>query len=557
MRLSVRGLPAPARYDLRRVRTVRYVYGLSAALLLGGAAATLAVGPLGAQTAQNDPSAMVAAAPRPGAPMSFADLAARLQPAVVNISTKQVLRVNRQQQLPPGLEDFFRQFGAPVPGQGGDDDDNSGSSGSSGGGSGGQSVQRGGSLGSGFLISADGYVVTNNHVISPARTGATVEEITVTLADRREYRATIVGRDQASDLALLKINGQGLPFVRFGDSTRTRVGDWVLAIGNPFGLGGTVTAGIVSALHRNLQSGVYDRYIQTDASINMGNSGGPMFDLNGNVIGINTALYSPTGGNIGIGFAIPAEQARPVIEQLQKGGKVSRGYIGVGLQNLDEDIAESLGIPKNQGELIRSVSPGGPAARAGIQQGDVVVAVNGQPVTPDQSLAYLVSQQPVGAKVPVTVVREAQRRTVTVTVAQRPTEEELARQGGTGEDANPMASPGEQQQSTSQRSARESLGLTVQTLTPDIARSLRLSDANLKGVVVTAVDPNSDAASKGIQVRDVILSINQRATTTPEQAAAAVAAARAAGRKSVLLLIRRGNNPAAYFGVELSAPAAH
>ena len=536
---------------------MRYVYGLSAALLLGGAAATLAVGPLGAQTAQNDPSAMVAAAPRPGAPMSFADLAARLQPAVVNISTKQVLRVNRQQQLPPGLEDFFRQFGAPVPGQGGDDDDNSGSSGSSGGGSGGQSVQRGGSLGSGFLISADGYVVTNNHVISPARTGATVEEITVTLADRREYRATIVGRDQASDLALLKINGQGLPFVRFGDSTRTRVGDWVLAIGNPFGLGGTVTAGIVSALHRNLQSGVYDRYIQTDASINMGNSGGPMFDLNGNVIGINTALYSPTGGNIGIGFAIPAEQARPVIEQLQKGGKVSRGYIGVGLQNLDEDIAESLGIPKNQGELIRSVSPGGPAARAGIQQGDVVVAVNGQPVTPDQSLAYLVSQQPVGAKVPVTVVREGQRRTVTVTVAQRPTEEELARQGGTGEDANPMASPGEQQQSTSQRSARESLGLTVQTLTPDIARSLRLSDVNLKGVVVTAVDPNSDAASKGIQVRDVILSINQRATTTPEQAAAAVAAARAAGRKSVLLLIRRGNNPAAYFGVELSAPAAH
>jgi serine protease Do len=538
---------------------VRYVYGLSAALLLGGAAATLAVGPLGAQTAQNDPSAMVAAAPRPGAPMSFADLAARLQPAVVNISTKQVLRVNRQQQLPPGLEDFFRQFGAPVPGQGGDDDDNSGGGGSGGGsgGSGGQSVQRGGSLGSGFLISADGYVVTNNHVISPARTGATVEEITVTLADRREYRATIVGRDQASDLALLKINGQGLPFVRFGDSTRTRVGDWVLAIGNPFGLGGTVTAGIVSALHRNLQSGVYDRYIQTDASINMGNSGGPMFDLNGNVIGINTALYSPTGGNIGIGFAIPAEQARPVIEQLQKGGKVSRGYIGVGLQALDEDIAESLGIPKNQGELIRSVSPGGPAARAGIQQGDVVVAVNGQPVSPDQSLAYLVSQQPVGAKVPVTVVREGQRRTVTVTVAQRPTEEELARQGGTGEDANPMASPGEQQQSTSQRSARESLGLTVQTLTPEIARSLRLSDATVKGVVVTAVDPNSDAASKGIQVRDVILSINQRATTTPEQAAAAVAAARAGGRKSVLLLIRRGNAPPIYIGVELSGPAAH
>jgi serine protease Do len=527
---------------------VRYVYGLSAALLLGGAAATLAGSPLGAQTAQNDPAAMSAAAPRPGAPMSFADLAARLQPSVVNISTKQTLRVSRQQQLPPGFEEFFRQFGAPVPGQGGDDDD-SGS-----GGSGGGTVQRGGSLGSGFLISPDGYVVTNNHVISPARTGATVEAITVTLADRREYTARVIGRDQAADLALLKINGQGLPFVRFGDSTRTRVGDWVLAIGNPFGLGGTVTAGIVSALHRNIGSGVYDRYIQTDASINMGNSGGPMFDLNGNVIGINTALYSPTGGNIGIGFAIPAEQARPVIEALQRGGKVSRGYIGVSLQSLDADIAESLGIPKNEGELIRAVTPGGPAARAGIQQGDVVVAVNGQPVTPDQSLAYLVSQQPVGSRVPITLVREGQRRTVTVTVGERPSEEELARQGGTGEEANPMASPSEQQQSTSQRSARESLGLTVQTLTPDIARSIRLNDPNLKGVVVTAVNPNSDAASK-VQVGDVILSINQRQTATPEQAAAAVTAARAAGRKSVLLLVRHGNNPAAYIGVELSTPA--
>ncbi|MBV9932342.1 MAG: Do family serine endopeptidase [Alphaproteobacteria bacterium] len=525
---------------------MRYVYGLSAALLLGGAAATLAVGPLGAQTAQNDPSAMAASAPRPGAPMSFADLAARLQPAVVNISTKQTLRVNRQQQLPPGLEDFFRQFGAPVPGQ--DDDDNGGSGG------GGQSVQRGGSLGSGFLISADGYVVTNNHVISPARTGATVDQITVTLADRREFTARVVGKDQAADLALLKINGQGLPFVRFGDSTRTRVGDWVLAIGNPFGLGGTVTAGIVSALHRNLQSGVYDRYIQTDASINMGNSGGPMFDLNGNVIGINTALYSPTGGNIGIGFAIPAEQARPVIEALQRGGKVSRGYIGVSLQNLDEEIAESLGIPKNQGELIRAVTPNGPAARAGIQQGDVVIAVNNQPVTPDQSLAYLVSQQPVGARVPVTFVREGQRRTVTVTVGERPSEEELARQGSGGDDPNSVTNPTDQQQSTSQRSARESLGLTVQTLTPEIARSLRLNDPNLKGVVVSAVNPSSDAASK-VQVGDVILSINQRATATPEQAAAAVAAARAAGRKSVLLLVRHGNNAPTYYGVELSTSA--
>src|SRR4051812_22074484 len=535
---------------MRRISDVRYVYGLTAAILAGGAAATLTVGPVGAQTAQNDPRAIATAAPRAGAPMSFADLTARLAPAVVNISTKQTIRVSQNNQLPPGFEEFFRQFGAPVP----DQDDNNGGSGGSGGGNG-PVTQRGGSLGSGFLISPDGYVVTNNHVISPARTGATVESITVTLADRREYEAKLIGRDQTSDLALLKINATGLPYVNFGDSTRTRVGDWVVAIGNPFGLGGSVTAGIVSALHRNIGSGGYDRYIPTDASINMGNSGGPMFDLNGNVIGINPALYSPTGGNIGIGFAIPAEQAKPVIEALRRGSHVQRGYIGVSLQDLDEDIATAMGVPKNQGELIRGVTPGGPAARAGIQQGDVVVAVNGQKVTPDQSLAYLVSQQPVGSRVPLEVIRDGQRRTVTVAIGERPTEDELAKLNGV-DGAPAVTEPSTQQQSDSQRSARESLGLTVQTLTPELARALRLSDPALKGVVVSAVNPSSDAAAKGIQQGDVILSINQRVTRTPEEAAAAVTAARVAGRRSVLLLVRTSNTPARYVGIELNRPAA-
>jgi serine protease Do len=522
---------------------VRYVYGLTAAILAGGAAATLIVGPVGAQTAQNEPGAMAAAAPRPGAPMSFADLAARLSPAVVNISTKQTIRVTQNNQLPPGFEEFFRQFGAPVP----DQDDNGGGSG--------PTTQHGGSLGSGFVISADGYIVTNNHVISPARTGATVDQITVTLPDRREYPARVIGRDQVADLAVLKINATDLPFVRFGDSTHARVGDWVLAIGNPFGLGGTVTAGIVSALHRNLNSGVYDRYIQTDASINMGNSGGPMFDLNGNVIGINTALYSPTGGNIGIGFAIPAEQAKPVVDALMHGERVKRGYIGVSLQTLEDDIAEAMGLPKNQGELIRGVTPGGPAARAGIQQGDVVIAVNGQPVTPDQSLAYLVAQQPVGSRVPMTLIRNGQRVNVTVTVGERPPEDELARLNGV-DDANPVKEPEESQQSAGQRSTREGLGITVQAVMPDVLRSLHVNDPTLKGVVVVAVDPNSDAATKGVQQGDIILSINQRATRTPDEAAAAVAAARSAGRNTVLLLVRRGSTPPAYVGVELSKPAA-
>ncbi|HEX8670011.1 MAG TPA: Do family serine endopeptidase [Allosphingosinicella sp.] len=516
---------------------MRYVYGLTAALLLGGAAATLTVGPVGAQVAQNEPSTMATAAPRPGAPMSFADLAGRLQPAVVNISTRQSIQMNRSRALPPGFEEFFRRFGAPVPEGGGGDDENT-------------VTQRGGSLGSGFIISADGYVVTNNHVVAPSRTGATVEQITVTLPDRREFEAELVGTDATSDLALLKIRGNNLPYVRFGNSEQVRVGDWVVAIGNPFGLGGTVTAGIVSALHRNIGAGIYDRYIQTDASINMGNSGGPMFDLNGNVIGINTALISPTGGNVGIGFAIPAEQARPVIEALRRGQRPQRGYIGVSLQQLDEDIAESLGIPKNQGELIRSVTPGGPAARAGIEQGDVVVSVNGQPVTPDQSLAYLVSRQPVGSRIPLEVIRNGQRRSVTIAVAERPTDEELSRLSGV-ESETPVTDPAENQQSTSQRSTRESLGLTVQTLTPEIARSLRLADANVRGVVISSVNPNSDAAGKGIQTGDIILSINQRPTRTPEEAAAAVQAARTAGRKSVLLQIRRGNNPPVYFGVNI------
>jgi serine protease Do len=509
---------------------VRYVYGLTAALLLGGAAATLTIGPVGAQTAQNEPGAIAAGTPRAGAPMSFADLAARLQPAVVNISTKQSIPV-RNQGLSPGMEEFFRRFGAPVP-EGNE-----------------PSTQPGGSLGSGFIISPDGYIVTNNHVVSPSRTGATVEQITVTLPDRREFEAELVGRDPASDLAVLKIKGNNLPFVRFAQGGQVRVGDWVVAIGNPFGLGGTVTAGIVSALHRNIGAGIYDRYIQTDASINMGNSGGPMFDLQGNVVGINTALISPTGGNVGIGFAIPADQAQPIVEALRKGQRPRRGYIGVSLQNVTENIAESMGVPKNRGELIRGVTPGGGAARAGIQQGDIVITVNNQPVTPDQSLAYLVSNLAPGSRVPIELIRDGQRRTVTVTIGERPSEEELARLNGI-EDEAPMAEPGEREQSTGQRSARESLGVTVQALTPEIARSLRLNDPNLRGLVVAGVNPSTDAGRK-LRQGDIILSINQRPTRTPEEAAAIVAAARAAGRSNVLLLVRRGNEPPAYVGVEL------
>ena len=516
---------------------MRYVSGISAAILLGGAAATLTVGPVGAQTAQNEPGAIASAVPRAGAPMSFADLAERLQPAVVNISTRQSVQI-QQRRLPPGFEEFFRRFGGQVPG-GGDGD-------------GGTVTQRGGSLGSGFIISADGYIVTNNHVVAPARPDAVVEQITITLADRTEYEAEVVGRDEATDIAVLKINPRGaLPFVRFGNSEEVRVGDWVVAIGNPFGLGGTVTAGIVSALHRNINAGLYDRYIQTDASINSGNSGGPMFDLQGNVVGINTALISPTGGNVGIGFAIPADQIRPVVEALRRGERVRRGYIGVSLQEVTEGVAAALGIERNRGELIRAVTEGSPADRAGVQQGDVVISVAGQPVTPEQSLACLVAQQPIGSRIPLEIIRNGRRVTATVAIAERPSDEELARISGV-EPETPAEAEGKDEPETSgQRSTQQGLGLGVQALTPALAQQLRLT-GDVRGLVVRTVDPNSDAA-RYIQPGDIILAIDRVPTPTPEAAAAAVEAARRANRDTVLLLVRRGNAPPAYVGVELSA----
>ena len=520
---------------------MRYAYAITAAMLLGGAAATVTLQqPLGAQVAQNAPSQMAAVAPR-GAPMSFADLTAKLAPAVVNISTTQKVQVQRQANPFAGTPfgDFFRHFGG-----GGDDDDNGGGNG----GGGNATTRDAVSLGSGFIISADGYIVTNNHVISgvPTEQGkVTISAVTVTLPNRKEYKATVVGKDATSDLAVLKIDATNLPFVQFGDSTRTRVGDWVLAIGNPFALGGTVTAGIVSAIHRSIGGGPYDRYIQTDAAINQGNSGGPMFDLNGNVVGINSAIYSPSGGNVGIGFAIPAEEAKPVVMQLMKGQRIRRGYLGVGIQDMTDDIAAGLNLPKNRGQIIARVEPNGPGARAGIQQGDVVVRVNGQDVTPDSTLSFLVAAQPVGAHVPIELIRNGRTLTVTAVLAERPSEDQIAsiQQG----DENGTASPN----APSSQSVRSSLGVSLQTLTPAIAQQLGVAPTT-KGVVITNVDPSSDAASKGLQPRDLILGVGQRAVTNTAEAAAAIDAAKRAGQKTVLLLIQRGNRPALYQGVDLT-----
>lgn len=501
---------------------MRYAYAMTAAMLFGGTAATLALqSPAASQQAQNDAvSGVATSAPRPGAPMSFADLAARLQPAVVNISTTQKVQVSNNPFEGTPFGDLFggQQGGQPV-------------------------TREAQSLGSGFLISSDGYIVTNNHVVSPGQRGAAVSSITVTFPDRTEYPAKLVGRDPTSDLAVLKIEGKNFPYVKFGDSARTRVGDWVVAIGNPYGLGGTVTAGIVSALHRNINGGPSDRYIQTDASINQGNSGGPMFDMNGNVIGINTAIFSPTGGNIGIGFAIPAEVAAPVVETLKAGGRVKRGYLGVGIQPLDEGAADALGLQKNRGELIARVEPNEAAAKAGIREGDVVVTVGGREVTPDQTLSFLIANQPVGARVPIEVIRGGKRQTFTAVLGERPSEDRLASLGGAAPGLDP------EDDETTQNASKESLGLAVQDLTPEIARQLGLNSVP-RGIVIGAVDPSSDAGGKGLRRGDIILSANQQPTLTAADLNRVTAEAKRAGRANVLLYIQRGNNPARYIAIK-------
>jgi serine protease Do len=371
-------------------------------------------------------------------------------------------------------------------------------------------------LGSGFIIDPSGYVVTNNHVVQNA------DKVTVIFQDDSKHPAKVVGRDAKTDLALLKIDAaHPLPAVQWGDSSASQVGDWVLAVGNPFGLGGTVSAGIISARGRDIHSGPYDDFLQIDASINRGNSGGPTFSFDGKVIGINTAIYSPNGGSVGIGFAIPSNLARPVIEQLKERGKVERGWLGVQIQEVTPQLAKSLGLPKAEGALVADVTPDAPAAKTGIKQGDVILAYNGHEIRKVRDLPLAVAETPVGQKEPVKLWRDGHEITVEPVIAAMPANlERVARN-----DARPPAKP----QTTS------TMGLKLAPLTPEARRELNVP-SEVNGVVVTAVANTSPLAELGLAPGDVIQAINREPMRAPKDVGAKLAAMRKDGSTNLLIL---------------------
>ena len=371
-------------------------------------------------------------------------------------------------------------------------------------------------LGSGFIIDPSGLVVTNNHVVDGAK------KVTVVLQDGSKHVAKILGRDAKTDLALLKIDaGHALPYVSWGDSKTEQVGDWVVAIGNPFGLGGTVSAGIVSARGRDIHSGPYDDFLQIDAPINRGNSGGPTFNLKGEVIGINTAIYSPSGGSVGIGFAIPSDLAKPVIEQLREHGKVSRGWLGVQIQEVTPAIAKGLGLPNDHGALVGDVTKDSPAAKAGIQQGDVIESFNGHEIMKMRELPITVAETPVGSDAKVKVWRKGQEMTLGLSVAEQPPDLQVA-SGGNEQSVQPEHS--------------SALGLRLESLTPGLRKQLQVPP-DVKGVVVRSISDSSPLANVDVQPGDVIVTINQHAVTTPKEAVAQLKGAEST--KRVLLLLNR------------------
>jgi serine protease Do len=455
-------------------------------------------------------------------PESLADLAAAVSDAVVNISASQTVEDKRAgvPNLPQGtpfddlFEEFFRRRqqqgengggGAPAPRQ-----------------------RKSSSLGSGFVIDPSGIIITNNHVIADAN------EITVIFTDGQKLTAEVVGKDAKVDVAVLRVKPEKpLKSVKFGDSDKARVGDWVLAVGNPFGLGGTVTAGIVSARNRNIDSGPYDSYIQTDAAINKGNSGGPLFNMDGDVIGINTAILSPTGGSVGIGFANPATTVVPVIDQLRQFGETRRGWLGVRIQNVDDQTAESLDLGKARGALVAGVDDKGPAKPAGIKNGDVIVKFDGKEVKTSSDLPKIVAQTPVGKDVVVTVIRGGKETELKVKLGRLEEGEKLANLDANDGKGGPAA-PGKS-------AVQKALGMELGSLTADTRKKFGIKDG-AEGVLVVAVDPSSQAAEKRVNAGDRILEINQETMAKPEDVTKKLKALKDQGRKSALVFVASPND---------------
>ena len=439
-------------------------------------------------------------------PESFADLAERFSPAVVNITTATMVagRDQATPMVPEGspFEDFFREF----------QDRNRGD----------RAPRRSSALGSGFVISEDGFIVTNNHVIAGA------DEITIEFFNGDTLDAELVGTDEKTDIALLKVEAdQPLPFVSFGDSDLARVGDWVVAMGNPLGQGFSVSAGIVSARNRAL-SGTYDDYIQTDAAINRGNSGGPLFNLDGEVIGVNTAILSPNGGSIGIGFSMASNVVKGVVDQLKEFGETRRGWLGVRIQDVTDDVAEAMGLAKAEGALVTDV-PDGPAKDAGLLSGDVIQSFDGVEVKDTRALVRQVGNTTVGKAVRVTVFREGATKTVLVTLGRR-------------EDAErdtPAAEPGATQPDQQEKDV---LGLTLSVLTPEIRSEMNIPDGT-EGLVVVNVDEASEAFEKGLRMGDVITEAGQQKVAELSDLDDRIKEAKEGGRKSLLLLVRRAGEP--------------
>ncbi|MBD3662480.1 DegQ family serine endoprotease [Sulfitobacter aestuariivivens] len=444
-------------------------------------------------------------------PESLAPLAEQISPSVVNITTSTVVegRTGPRGIVPEGspFEDFFREF---------QDRNNDGE---------GPRPRRSSALGSGFVISEDGFVVTNNHVIDGA------DEITIEFFSGQELKAKVIGTDPNTDIALLKVEAEEpLSFVNFGDSNEARVGDWVIAMGNPLGQGFSVSAGIVSARNRAL-SGTYDDYIQTDAAINRGNSGGPLFNMDGDVIGVNTAILSPNGGSIGIGFSMASNVVTRVVDQLKEFGETRRGWLGVRIQDLNEDLAESIeGLTTAKGALITDV-PEGPAKEAGLETGDVILQFDGVDVEDTRGLVRQVGNSPVGAVIRVTVLRDGKSQTFKVT---------LGRREDADSDATPEATDEDEADEGAQTS--EMLGLTLTPLTDALREELG-ADSKMVGLAVTAVDESSEAYEKGLRTGDIITEAGQQKITSFDDLQKRLAAAKDAGRKSLLLLVRRAGDP--------------